>query len=191
MQGSDSMIREARRSVSKELVGLLDSIDHLTAGSGGGRRGRPKRPSNSEEEGLGNEFGCHLRMPDEVGDTEGVCLSGREKLIANFASQISRRGDQEDDEEGEIAIEGLRDCRGRFVDREFDFSSATLHPEINRHVRKQCGLNADNRPTWRNRSRRRFASLRQLRREMEMEDMGLMDEMSRAGFGFLSSFGCC
>lgn len=130
IQGTDGMIKEARRSLSKKVVGLLDSVDEdddnmdviedVNKKIGRGPRGhwQPKRP-------LPTTMDDSVRMCDDGCESQqpiSHCSPGDSITDANNDE------DEEDEEDEEIIIEGLGDWRSQVTGRGPSSFSATWHP---------------------------------------------------------------
>lgn len=146
IEGTDFMIREARRSLSKKVVALLDSVEDLedhdnmdgvqdaSKNTGRAPRGhwQPKRPPPSI-----------MDEPVRVCDDSCESCTGQQQSLSHcYPGDFITDANNDEEEDGDIIIEGLGDWRSQVTGRGPSFN-ATCHPMS----KKQWRPNEFNMPT--------------------------------------------
>lgn len=141
IEGTDGMIREARRSLSKKVVALLDSVDdeendddmaviedvNNKIGRGPREHWQSKKPLPSV-------------MDDLVRTSDNCCESctGQQPIRLCSPGDFITDANNNDDEEGEeVIVEGLGDWRRNVTGRGPPSFSATWHPLHKKQWRTQ------------------------------------------------------
>ncbi|KAH9331761.1 hypothetical protein KI387_003869 [Taxus chinensis] len=183
VQGSDRMVAEARRSLSKELVTLLDSIDHMgayTSPADNKKSAGRRRTVQYTEDMMVND---RVRMSNNC-----FHCTGEMPKAHSYTFQEELMTEEEQEEEEEEVIEEPHDWRGRLSLRGY-FTSATLQPVLNNrhkhsHGPKQCRLNEFDMSRYTNRKmcrndRKKFC----FPGHVVKGEMGAMEEMTDIGSG--------